>query len=83
MQSTPHSSLTACLALYRTLNSALCRASSEDEFLAQMSAALATLSPEDRAALDSTDAGGSARRNRERAELHLRRELTARALLSG
>ena len=45
--------------------------------------AIATLSPEDRAALDSSAATDSARRNRERAELHLKRELAARAILSG
>jgi len=49
----------------------------------QMTTALATLSPELRASLDFSDSTASARRIRERAELHLRRELVARGIVSG
>jgi len=83
MKSVPYSSLAAFLAHVRALGSAVSRSSEEDESFAEMSAAIATLAAEDRAALDSSAAAGRGRRNRERAELHLKRELTARAILSG
>jgi hypothetical protein len=83
MKSVPYSSLAAFLAHYRALQSAVSRTSGEDRRFAEMSAALGILSPEQRAALDSSAATPSARRNRERAELHLRRELVARAIVSG
>jgi hypothetical protein len=44
---------------------------------------IATLAPEARAALDSTEDSASARRHRDRAELQLRRELGARGILAG
>ncbi len=83
MKSAPYSSLAAFLAHYRALESAASRTSAEDQLFAEMSAALGTLSPQDRAALDFSAASAGARRNRERAELHLKRELAARAILSG
>ena len=83
MKSVPYSSLAAFLAHYRALYFAASRTADEDQLLKEMSAAIATLTPEDRAALDSSAAAGSGRRNRERAELHLKRELVARAILSG
>jgi alpha-ketoglutarate-dependent taurine dioxygenase len=82
MKPTPYSSLAAFLAHYRALRSAASRSSEEDRLFAEMSAANATLSAEERAALDSSAATSSARRNRERAELHLKRELRAHAILS-
>jgi hypothetical protein len=83
MKSVPYSSLAAFLAHYRALQSAASRTSDEDQIFSKMSAAIATLTPEDRDVLDSSAAAGSGRRNRERAELHLKRELVARAILSG
>jgi len=83
MKSAPYSSLAAFLAHYRALASAASRTSDEDRLFAELSAAVATLSPEQRAALDSSDSTASARRSRERAELHLRRELVARGIVSG
>ena len=81
MKPAQYSSLAAFLAHYRALQFAHSRTADEDQLFKEMSAAIATLSPEDRAALDSS-AAGSARRNRERAELHLKRELSAHAILS-
>jgi hypothetical protein len=83
MKSPPYSSLAAFLAHYRALASAASRTSDEDRLLAELSAAIAILTPEQRAALDSSDSTASARRSRERAELHLRRELGARGIVSG
>jgi len=83
MKSVAYSSLAAFLAHYRALQFAASRTADEDELFKGMSAAIATLSPEDRAALDSTAVASAARRNRERAELHLKRALVARAILSG
>ncbi len=83
MKSAPYSSLAAFLAHYRALASAASRTSDEDRLFAELSAAVATLSPEQRATLDSSDSTASARRSRERAELHLRRELVARGIVSG
>jgi hypothetical protein len=83
MKSAPYSSLAAFLAHYRALVSASSRTSDEDRLLAELSAAIATLSPEQRAALNSSDSTAGARRSRERAELHLRRELVARGIVSG
>jgi hypothetical protein len=83
MKPVPYSSLAAFLAHYRALQSSVSRTADEDRLFAEMSAAIATLSPGDRASLDSSAAVGAARRNRERAELHLKNELIARAILSG
>jgi hypothetical protein len=83
MKLVPYTSLAAFLAHYRALASASSRTSDEDQLLAEMSAAIATLSLEQRVALDSSDSTASARRSRERAELHLRRELVTRGIVSG
>jgi hypothetical protein len=83
MKSLPYSSLAAFLAHFRALASASSRTSDEDRLFVELSAAIATLTPEQRAALDSSDSTASARRSRERAELHLRRELVARGIVSG
>ena len=83
MKSAPYSSLAAFLAHYRALASTSSRTSDEDQMFVQMTTAIATLSPEQRASLDSFDSTASARRSRERAELHLRRELVARGIVSG
>jgi hypothetical protein len=83
MKSTPYSSLAAFLAHYRALASLSSRTNDEDQLFTELSAAIATLTPAQRAALDSSDSTASARRSRERAELHLRRELVARGIVSG
>jgi len=72
-------------ALFRcsALASASFRTSDEDQLFAELSAAIAILTPEQRAALDSSVSSASARRSRERAELYLRRELVARGIVSG
>jgi len=83
MKSVSYSSLAAFLAHYRALaSSAASRTADEDRLFAELSAAIAILSPELRAALDSSDSTASAGRSRERAELHLRRELIARGIVS-
>jgi len=82
MKPPPYSSLAAFLAHYRALSSGASRTADEDRLFAELSAAIAILSPELRAALDSSDSTASARRSRERAELHLRRELVARGIVS-
>ena len=83
MKSAPYSSLAAFLAHYRALATASSRTADENRLFEELSAAVATLSSELRAALDSSDSTASARRIRERAELHLRRELVAREIVSG
>ena len=83
MKSGPYSSLAAFLAHYRALATASSRTADENRLFEELSAAVATLSSELRAALDSSDSTASARRIRERAELHLRRELVARGIVSG
>ena len=83
MKSGPYSSLAAFLAHYRALATASSRTADENRLFEELSAAVATLSSELRAALDSSDSTANARRIRERAELHLRRELVARGIVSG
>ena len=83
MKSVPYSSLAAFLTHYRALASASFRTSDEDQLFAELSAAIAILTPEQRAALDSSVSSASTRRSRERAELYLRRELVARGIVSG
>jgi hypothetical protein len=78
-----YSSLAAFLAHYRALKSDASRGADDDQLFAEMSAVIATLAPEARAVLDSTENSASARRHRERAELQLRRELVARGIVAG
>jgi hypothetical protein len=78
-----YSSLAAFLAHYRALKSDASRSAADDQLFAEMSAAIATLAPEARAALDPTEDSASARRHRDRAELQLRRELVARGIVAG
>jgi len=78
-----YSSLAAFLAHYRALKSDVARAADDEQLFAEMSAAIATLAPEARAALDSIEDSASARRHRERAELQLRRALAARGIVTG
>jgi hypothetical protein len=75
--------MAAFLGHYRALKSASSRGSDDEQVFAEMSAMIATLAPETRTALDSTDDSASARRHRDRAELHLRRELAARGIVAG
>jgi len=78
-----YSSLAAFLAHYHALKVVPSRSPDDEKLFAEMSLAIATLAPEARAALDSNDDTGSARRHRERAELQLRRELAARGIIAG
>jgi hypothetical protein len=78
-----YSSLAAFLAHYHALKMAPSRSPDDEKLFAEMSLAIATLAPEGRAALDSTEDTGSARRHRDRAQLQLRRELAARAIIAG
>jgi hypothetical protein len=77
-----YSSPAAFLAHYHALKSDSSRSAGDKQLLAEMSAAIATLAPEARAALDSIEDSAAARRHRERAELQLRRTLAARGILA-
>jgi hypothetical protein len=78
-----YSSLAAFLAHYHALKTAPSRSPDDEELFAEMSSAIATLAPEARAALDSTEDTGGARRHRDRVELQLRRDLVARGIIAG
>jgi hypothetical protein len=78
-----YSSLAAFLAHYRALKSAASHDSDDERLLAEMSATIATLAPEVRAALDSTEDTPAAKRHRARAEFQLRRVLVARGMVAG
>ena len=78
-----YSSLAAFLAHYRALKSDASRGADDERLFAEMSAVIATLAPEARAALDSSEDTAGAKRHRERAELQLRRELAARGIVAG
>ena len=78
-----YSSLAAFLAHYRALKSDASRSADDERLFVEMSAVIATLAPESRAALDSSEDTASARRHRERGELQLRRELVARGIVAG
>ena len=78
-----YSSLAAFLAHYRALKSDASRGADDERLFAEMSAVIATLAPEARAALDSSEDTAGAKRHRERAELQLRRELVARGIVTG
>lgn len=75
--------MTAFLAHYHALESDPSRDSDDEQLFAAMSAAIATLAPEARTALDSVDDRARAKRHRERAVLQLRRELAARGIVAG
>ena len=78
-----YSSLAAFLAHYRALKSDASRSADDENLFVEMAAVIATLAPESRAALDSSEDTASARRHRQRAELQLRRELVARGIVAG
>ena len=78
-----YSSLAAFLAHYRALKSDASRGADDERLFAEMSAVIATLAPEARVALDSSEDTVSAKRHRERAELQLRRQLVARGIVTG
>ena len=78
-----YSSLAAFLAHYRALKSDASRSADDERLFVEMSAVIATLAAESRAALDSSEDTASAKRLRERAELQLRRELVARGIVAG
>jgi hypothetical protein len=78
-----YSSLSAFLAHYHALKSETSRCANDENLFSQMSAAIATLAPDARAALDSPANNSVAKRHRDRAELDLRRELAARGILAG
>jgi len=77
-----YSSLAAFLAHYHALKSDASRSTDDDQLFAEMSVVIATLAPDARAALDSIEDSGSAKRHRDRAELQLRRELAARGIVA-
>jgi len=83
MKAPAYSSLAAFLAHYRALKSDPSRGPDDQQLLAGMSAAIAMLAPEARAALDSVEDSARAKRHRDRAELQLRRELAARGIVAG
>jgi len=78
-----YSSLAAFLAHYHALKSDSSRGADDQQLLGEMSAAIATLAPESRAAIDFTEDSAGANRHRDRAELQLRRQLVARGILAG
>jgi hypothetical protein len=78
-----YSSLAAFLAHYRALKKVTSRGADDEKLFAEMSAMIATLAPEARAALDSIEDTASAKRHRERADLQLRRDLVARGIIAG
>jgi hypothetical protein len=78
-----YSSLAAFLAHYHVLKSDSSRGADDQQLFTEMSAAIAMLAPESRAAIDSTEDSASAKRHRERAEVQLRRQLAARGILAG
>ena len=78
-----YSSLSAFLAHYRALKSDASRSADDEQLFDEMSAVIATLAPESRAALDSSEDTAGAKRHRERAEHQLRRELVARGIVAG
>ena len=75
--------MTAFLAHYRALKSAASRSSDDEQLFAAMSAAIATLAPQARTALDCVEDSARTKRHRDRAELQLRRELAARGIVAG
>jgi hypothetical protein len=75
--------MAAFLAHYHALKTDPSRSPGDQQLFAEMSAMIAQLAPENRAALDSTEDTGIARRHRDRAELQLRRELAARGIVAG
>jgi hypothetical protein len=77
-----YSSLAAFLAHYRALKLSAPLSADDEKLFAEMSAAIATLAPAARVALDSTEDSASARRHRDRAELQLHRELAALGILA-
>jgi hypothetical protein len=78
-----YSSLAAFLAHYHALKSDGSRGADDLQLFAEMSAVIAKLAPDTRAALDSSEDSASARRHRERAELQLRRVLAAGRIIVG
>lgn len=82
MKTAAYSSLTAFLAHHRALRSAASRNADDDRLLAEMSKILNALPPDELAAITSTNDDPCARRHRERAHLHLGRELTTRGIIA-
>jgi len=78
-----YSSVSAFIAHFRSLKMARDRSADEEKMFAEMSAILDRLPERERAALDSDSETPALRRRREHAEISLRRELIARAILSG
>jgi hypothetical protein len=78
-----YSSLAAFLAHYHALKSAASLVPEDEPLLAEMSATIATLAPEVRTALDSTEDTPAASRHRARAEFQLHRVLAASGMVAG
>jgi len=83
MKTPAYSSLTAFLAHHRALRNSSSRGAEDELLLADMSAVLNTLPPDELSALTLIDDKPASRRHRERAELRLRRELIARGIIAG
>jgi hypothetical protein len=82
MKTPAYSSLTAFLSHYRALQSATSHTADDDLLRAEMTKILNTLPPDELSALTSTNDDPAARRHRERAQLHLSRELIARGIVA-
>jgi len=78
-----YSSLAAFLEHYRALKSGVPLGPEDERLFGEMSAAIATLAPEVRAALVSTEDTHAANRHRARADYQLRRVLAARGMVAG
>lgn len=84
MKSQAYSSVTAFVAHWRALETADAQLHDDDRaLLAALRDVLATLRPDERAALESDANPGPAARHRERAHASLARELRTRGLLAG
>ncbi len=82
MKAPAYSSLTAFLAHRRALRALAQRSAEQSALLSALDAAVAELSPADRDALETADAGGEGARHRQRAERHLAQLLRRRGMLS-
>ena len=84
MTARPYSSVTAFVAHWRVLEAADAHLNDDDrKLLAAMRGAVSALRSDERAALESDVAGGSAARHRERALASLARSLRVHGLLTG
>jgi len=82
LNSQPHfSSTTAFVALYEALRKSVHRSETEEALFRALVDVLASMRPEERAALDSALGDPATKRHRERAIAHLERELAIRGII--